>query len=68
MAGMEPRYQEWEGDAPERFVVDQNLHRRHLTLGQRAALALKLAKQFAGAAQERMEAGINQYSPTAKLP
>jgi hypothetical protein len=40
--GVEPRFEEWgeyDETTPEAFVAIHNIHRRHLTLGQRAMLA-----------------------------
>ena len=41
--GIEPRYENFEGDDPLAFVLSENLHRRHLTASQRAALAAEVA-------------------------
>ncbi|MCB1608192.1 MAG: hypothetical protein KDI71_14580 [Xanthomonadales bacterium] len=38
MAGVEPRYVEYDGTDPVAFVLSKNLERRHLTPGQRAAI------------------------------
>ena len=44
LARITPRFEEWQanGIAPQDYVVAKNLHRRHLTIAQRAALAVKL--------------------------
>lgn len=39
-AGVNPSFKEFDGDNPRKFVVSENLHRRHLTSDQRAALAV----------------------------
>jgi hypothetical protein len=49
-------------------VISWNLKRRHLTVSQRALLAIELKPMFAERAKERMVAGTNQYSPVAGLP
>ena len=41
--GIEPRYEQFKGDDPLAFVLSENLHRRHLTASQRAALAAEVA-------------------------
>jgi hypothetical protein len=43
-AGVKPRTEEFSGGDPALFVADRNLHRRHLTDGQKAMAAAKLAK------------------------
>ena len=40
---IEPRYEQFKGDDPLAFVLSENLHRRHLTASQRAALAAEIA-------------------------
>ena len=42
LEGVVPRFEEFIGDAPAQFVTDQNLRRRDLTAGQRAAIAVEL--------------------------
>jgi hypothetical protein len=42
-AGVEPGFSEYDGDTPIQFVLSLNLHRRHLTISQRAAIAAELA-------------------------
>ena len=37
-AGVTPRFVKYEGSDPVRFVLSENLERRHLDAGQRAAI------------------------------
>ena len=46
--GIEPKYEKFEGDDPLAFVLSENLHRRHLTASQRAALAAEVANMTWG--------------------
>jgi hypothetical protein len=38
-AGVDPVFEEYDGDNPLQYVVSKNLHRRHLDVGQRAMIA-----------------------------
>lgn len=51
-AGVTPTFKEYVGDDPLGFVLARNLDRRHLSAGQKAALASKLAT---------IQTGYNQY-------
>ena len=46
--GVLARFREYEGDDPIGFVTSVNLRRRHLTAGQRAAIAVNLANLTRG--------------------
>jgi ParB-like chromosome segregation protein Spo0J len=43
-AGIEPTFASYHGDDPKGFVVDKNIHRRHLTAAQKRDLITKLLK------------------------
>lgn len=58
MAGVTPRVEPWDrrpGDTPVTFVLSKNLHRRHLTASQRAAVAVEMEPLIA-AENERQRA------------
>ena len=56
--GIEPRYETFTGDDPLSFVVATNVHRRHLSAAQRAALAVEILPMIEQAARRRQaEAG-----------
>jgi N6-adenosine-specific RNA methylase IME4 len=54
-----PRFRTWEqsGNSPIAFVISENLHRRHLTQGQRAAISLDAEALFAEEAKVRQATG-----------
>jgi len=43
LVGVEPEYGEYDEDEPLKYVISQNLHRRHLNESQRAVVASRLA-------------------------
>lgn len=55
LIGMEPDEREWEGDEGDLipWVVSRNLHRRHLTDGQRKMVAARLTNLQHGSNQHR---------------
>ena len=66
-AGVEPQFRAYAGSDPLGDVVAWNLHRRQLTVGQRAAVALKLKPVLEEQARERMAVG-GQRKGKANLP
>lgn len=60
-AGVEPRYQKWNGKGSRTdFVVAQNIERRHLNGTQRALLAKKLQPLYAIEAKEKQVAPLKK--------
>jgi hypothetical protein len=53
IAGVEPRLKAFTGGDPIRYVLSQNIRRRHLTASQLAFVALGVEKLFAVAAKEK---------------
>lgn len=57
IAGVEPRFTEYDGDSPVAFIIGINLSRRHLNKGQKIVLALELEPYFAAEAKKRQRGG-----------
>ncbi|MGH7136608.1 MAG: hypothetical protein ACREHD_12775 [Pirellulales bacterium] len=68
MAGVELRYVEWhgEGGSPVAFIAARNLHRRHLSESQRAAIAARVKPMFEQEAAERQR--FRQFGSARKSP
>jgi hypothetical protein len=68
--GIEPALQPWEGPGNAlSFVVSKNLHRRHLTSGQRAMIAVQLEELLAKEAKNRQrDAGGNKKALVEGMP
>ena len=62
LAGVDPGYREYKGKDPIAFVIDENLHRRHLNESQRAMAAARAANL------KRGEFHGNQHVVSANLP
>ena len=56
-AGIKPHFTEWtqDGVSPVAWVISQNLHRRHLTDDQRAAIALDTKPLLGAEARQRQQ-------------
>jgi len=65
LANVEPEFTEYTGNDPLHDVVSWNLHRRHLSTSQKAALAAEIEPMFAEAAKARMVATQNNDTSRA---
>jgi len=67
-SGAEVRTVPWDGrgGSPVHFVISQNLHRRHLTTSQRAAIALELLPMLEEEASARKRATQFQHGEPPK--
>ena len=66
IAGVKPRFVEFEGDDPIGWVVSQNLVRRHLTASQKAVVALDLLPLLEKEAKERQRRS-HEYRGNGRL-
>jgi hypothetical protein len=63
-AGVEPRFEAWRpnGVSLTKWVISKNLHRRHLTSGQRAVCALDSLPWLEREARERQVQTLKQFA------
>ena len=66
IAGVEPRFIDFEGEDPIGWVVSQNLVRRHLTASQKAVVALDLLPLLEKEAKQRQRRS-NEYRGNGRL-
>lgn len=55
--GIEPKFIKYAGASAEDYVISKNLHRRHLTPSQLAAIAARLIAPYSDEAAKRMRLG-----------
>lgn len=67
IAGVDPETRVYTGDDPIGFSVAQNLQRRHLTAGQKAAVAFELLPLYEAEAEKRRLANLKQNTECADL-
>lgn len=70
LAGVEPGFKySWHDESDVGpWIISHNLHRRHLSTSQRAAVAVEFERVEAVAAKERMLAGKKIEDPAVNLP
>jgi N6-adenosine-specific RNA methylase IME4 len=66
-AGVDPVFAPFRGDDPVAFVVDANVHRRHLSESQRAIVAARLATLAHGQRQSGRLAAVPTQQEAAAL-
>jgi len=69
-AGVEPKFQQYEGDDPLAFSVLKNVHRRQLSASQRAAIAVDILPKLEAEARQRQLSKLKQNSKSVveKIP
>jgi hypothetical protein len=70
MAGVEPQYQNPAQPitSPVIYVVSKNLHRRHLTSSQRAAIGAEMMPLLQNEAKHRSLSNLKNQSPVSSAP
>ncbi len=65
--GIEPKYQNYDGENPLNYVVSLNIKRRHLSQTQKTCLSVELLPAFEEEAKKRSLANLTQNTDGAKL-
>ena len=63
MLGIKPKTIEYTGNDPLAFVLSKNLHRRHLTVSQRAVIAVEIANMQHGGNNKKQDANLHLAKP-----
>lgn len=58
LAGIEPRFESVACTSPTIYVVSKNLHRRHLTTGQKSTIAVEMIPLLREEARVRQLSGL----------
>lgn len=66
-AGVEPRFEAYEGDDALRFVVSLNLRRRHLSESQRSVVAAKIANMARGGDRKSDQTANLRFDPSLPI-
>lgn len=67
MASVEPMVEEVEVEYPTQYVISKNLHRRHLTSAQRAAIAVEMLPMLKEEAKKRQGwRGVPTFRPSGR--
>jgi ParB-like chromosome segregation protein Spo0J len=66
-ADVEPWVEKWSGGSPVEAVLSLNLHRRHLSKGERSMIASRMLPHLEAEARERMLRG-KAANPTERMP
>ncbi len=64
IANVDPKTRDYTGKDPVAFVLSLNLHRRHLTTSQRAAVAANIANLKNGSNQHSKKEGVQKCTPS----
>ena len=70
LAGVRPEFSEYEGDSPVAFIIGANVHRRHLSPSEKAAVGVDIEPFFAEEARKRQATSTGGAKPqlVANLP